>query len=198
MSRYKEMRGVAVAAEDDPNDEAKIPKRANDLRFANISLELRQKRLEQLSVVRKILKDYELYVIMEKKESIHKIQSDMTSIIKKLAIIRTKIDLAGNKLKVVCELKSCASAFSKVNSETNSLEKLKIEQRSKVSIYKNICDGCFEYPGGLLYDLMTLRNLILRVSFLEGQLSSSLSNVIPEDELLRIIDEADTLFKIIT
>lgn len=193
------MRGVAVAAEDDPNDEAKIPKRANDLRFANISLELRQKRLEQLAAVRKVLKDLELNMIMEKKSSSdgQPSDTDMASMRKTITIIRTKIDLAGDKLKVVCELKSCASGFSKVNSNTNSLEKLKIEGRSKVGIYKNICDGCFEYPSGILYDLMTLRNLIVRVSFLEGQLSSSLSNVIPEDELLRIINETSILHKII-
>ena len=174
MKGYTEVRGVPVC-EDDPNDESKVPQYATDLRFPEVALDLRMKRLDQLSQAKAKLKDIELRYVLISNDNI----IGFNEMRRKLGIIRSKIDT--RKLNVPCEMKGCAF------------------KNPKISIYKNICDGCSQvrdkavFENSIPYDLATIRNLILRISFLEEKISSSLSNQLTQDELFSFINEAEKI-----
>lgn len=185
------MRGRPVEADNDPNDESKIPKYANDLREPDISLDLRKKRLDQAQSSKKKLKSWEIDLVLTSRDSSAP-DTKYLEARKNLRLIRDRIDR--RNLTVPCELKSCSMGSP------------------NVSIYKNICDAClfekFNLNGSnieidnarrdsVLYDLMTLRNLITRLSFLESELSSSLSNQLSRDELINAVNEIDAIDKII-
>lgn len=173
---YLELKGVLIG-DDDPNDQSKIPQYATDLRFPELSLELRMSRLTNLAQTKCKLKDIELNLILTPTKS--EPETSVSELRKKLRIIRTRIDHA--KLEITCELKSCAFG------------------PAKIAIYESLCAGCLpksdQFNTSILYDLATLRNLMLRLSFLEEKISSSLSNQLTKDELYDFINESDKITK---
>jgi len=81
-----------------------------------------------------------------------------------------------NRIDVSCEMKNC---------------------KKKTIIYRNICEECLNIPKGKGEMLMVIRNLCLRLGFLEHQLSASLANRLSENELNKIITEVNIFSKIL-
>ena len=134
---------------------------------AKVSLETVDKTLSGLAGFKRELQDIELRIVM-RTNPIPRCFDDCEIMDdrKRLMIIRSKIDMKG--LVVPCEFKSCAS------------------KKPLVPIYLSRCGVCshrvkslldLETPeGALRFDLLTLRNLIVRVAYLEEQLGVALSD----------------------
>ena len=171
MKKYKEVFGK-ISDGNNPNDETKIPKTADDLQYSDISLDLRQRRLNSLMAMKKSLKDMQLkLVFIPKNGELSKIDN----VRDKIRIIRTKIDI--NKLVSPCEYKTCVSSGK------------------STPIYLNLCHECFPSlnTSDIKYDLMSIRNLLVRMSYLEEHISSSLSNQISKEDLLSAVNEVSIL-----
>lgn len=151
------------------------------------TLELTDKALTGLAGFKRELQDIELRIVMRTNPVPRcfddcEIMDDR----KRLMIIRSKIDM--KQLMVACEFKGCAS------------------KRMMVPIYLSRCGVCSHRvkslldpsttEGALRFDLLTLRNLIVRVAYLEQQLSLSLSGQTKKDEIEPIISEALTIMSL--
>lgn len=149
-----------------------------------ISSRLIDKTLTGLAGFKRELQDIELRVVMRTNPTPRCFDDcEILDDRKRLMIIRSRIDI--HKLTAPCEFKSCAA------------------KRPMIPIYLSRCSICSHklkalldpatVEGALKLDLLTLRNLILRVSYLEEQLNLSLVNQVTKDELEKVIDEATLL-----
>lgn len=173
MKGFNVRRGNVYAQEDDPNDESKVPKSADDLRFPNYSLEMRQDLIKRLSAARDKLKIIENQYILTSENVDH------SSYVKDL---RTKIDMenkAGSDLYVKCEMRGCPF------------------KPNKTPIYLNVCNNCNEMITPLLVNMLTLNNVLLYMSYLIEMITSSLSNQLTEDELIECTKKSDILISLI-
>lgn len=163
----------------DGNLFVQLPKHADDLTARHIPLKLRMKKLDQLSDVKKKLKGFEEGIVLASisttVDNKHNEDDDRKKIHALLGKIKMIID--ARKTTAKCEIEGC---------------------RNQIPIYNNLCDDHLskDFMDGvpeILVDLMMVRNLLLRVEFLEGQISASLSNHISEKDLKDAIDEVDVL-----
>lgn len=152
-----------------------LPRHANDLTVKEIPLSVRTKRLEQLSTIKGVLNDIHDFTILYHTDGDSSINAGKV----RGKLMRLKFIVDTEKLVSKCEIKDC--------------DKL-------VPIYSNICNkhlstrDLSNLPESLL-DLMIIRNVLLRIEFLEEQISSSLSNQVDSADLKRAIQETDTLSK---
>ena len=115
-----------------------------------------------------------------------------------------------NKIKTkIKEIEICLITGSKrCNKDIEKLKKVLDINRIDVScemdhcvnntiIYRNICEKCLKITKGEGEMLMVIRNICLRVGFLEHQLSSSLANRLNNEELNKIIVEINILSKLL-
>lgn len=168
---YTQTRGQLVD-EDDPNDETKIPKTATDLRYPLFPLEARQAQLEKITKCINSLKDLERRLILKTVDP-----SEFQQARDRISIIRTKTGY--KKLTVRCEFKTCARG------------------QPEIPVYQNLCGSCHRVPPkeaeSLELDLVTLSNLISRLTYLQEQLGMSLSNLLSEAELKAVFEEVSSM-----
>jgi hypothetical protein len=168
----------------DPDAESKIPKTADDLTLQSMPLKLRESSLEKLRAVFCKLKSLELHYIMKSssnEDSKTKPLDRQKNPHNELELIRTR--LGYTSMLVKCETKTCAS------------------KNPDIPVYENLCATCTQYADPKLdsvgYDLMTLRNLISKVTYLQTLISMSLANQLDEAQLSMSITETDILAKAI-
>lgn len=169
MSNYRQTK-AKLHNEKSPNSDTKI------------STALTDKLLAALARFKLELSDIELRLIMKTNPTPRcfddcEIMDDR----KRLMVIRTKIDMKG--LKIPCEFKSCAS------------------KRPMIPIYLGQCSVCSHRvknlldsataEGQLRFDLLTVRCLLIRVSYLEEQLNVAEQLTKSESETIR--NEAEVL-----
>lgn len=153
----------------------------------NISMKLADKLLAGLARFKVEVLDIELRLVMKTNPPPQCFENcEIMDDRKRLMVIRNKIDMRG--LKVPCEFQACAA------------------KRQLVPIYLEQCRVCSHKVKGLLnqntiegslrFDLLTLRCLTTRISYLEQQLASTLSNKNSKSELDVIVNEASVLIDI--
>lgn len=153
-----------------------LPSHANDLTVKEIPLSIRTQRLDQLSKIKSMLNDIHDSIILYNTDENAPV--NITKIHGKLLRLKSVVD--AGKIVSKCEIKNCSNL---------------------VPIYNNICSkhlSARDISGipELLLDLMIVRNILMRIEFLEEQISASLSNQVDPVDLRRAINEADTLSKL--
>jgi len=145
-----------------------MPKTANDLLFPNITLERRKKILENIGTTKRNLKDLESNTIFENTNNIEESRKRLETLIRKIR---------KNKLQVKCEINLC---------------------QNKVECCYNLCQDHLSIQNNDIINLLTIiRNIFLRLSFLEEQISLSLSNQLEENDLIKAIKESDILVSVL-
>ena len=154
----------------EPSYEENLPKTADDLKFPSISLEARTKALEKITQARTQLKDVETKIILTPSNDKNKL-SDKDK--KKLDLLISKI--CESKILIKCEIEEC---------------------NNRVECFYNLCKEHLAMKinkKSLVYYLIAIRNIVLRLSFLEEQVSLSLSNQLEEKELKSALSEVNKL-----
>lgn len=175
---YRVVQGSVVT--EDSSKAFEPSKNSTDDQHIKFPLEFRLSRLDKLIRVKKFLRNLELYIVLESSDT----NLSHEGIQKRLAIFRTKLDLTD--LRVECESPDCKSG------------------NKRIAVYLNLCDGCNpknafnqESTERLTYNLITLKNLINKVSFLESRIGASLNNQLTDDELESALLEAKILDQIL-
>lgn len=170
---YEVIDGVALE-ENDPSDESKIPQTASDLRWPEITLEYRQCYLDKIRKMSNVIQQLESqYIIPDENGSIG-------DSMKTIDLIMRRCDYAN--LKSTCENGTCA-----------------LGPEIKISIYENYCSVCRDSKSlnPVQNRLSIIRNIKMRISFLEFQLASSLANQLTQDELYSNLRECDKWAKLV-
>lgn len=164
----------------DGNLFAELPKHADDLTVKQIPLKVRMQKLDELSALKRKLKMYEEGIVLQP-ISVGSGFSENDDNRKKIHAVlgKMKMMIDARKITAKCEIEGC---------------------RNQIPVYDNLCDDHLSKQfivsiPVILVDLMTVRNLLLRVEFLEGQISASLSNQVSEKDLKNAIDEVDVLVR---
>jgi hypothetical protein len=166
---------------------AKISHAKSENAYTNISTELTDKLLAGLAHFKVELSDIELRLVMKTNPPPQCFENcEIMDDRKRLMVIRNKIDMQG--LTVPCEFQACAA------------------KRQLIPIYLGQCRVCSNRvralldqttpEGNLRYDLLTIRCLITRISYLEQQLTSISSGQLTKLELDGIVHEASALINL--
>jgi len=157
----------------EPSHEESLPKTADDLKFPSIPLEVRTKALEKIAQARNQLKSIEIKIIMSSSDGNNDKKGLSDKDKKKLDVLIAKI--CESKILIKCELEEC---------------------NNRVECFYNLCKehlGINIDKKSLVYYLIAIRNIVLRLSFLEEQISLSLSNQLEERDLKSALNEVDKL-----
>jgi hypothetical protein len=187
MYRIVSGQEVTGSEAEDTNPE---PKSADDLMYPRFSLDKRTKQLDGLCRLKKQLRRFETVLILNplpSDPSPKDKEMTMEEVVKKVSLLKAKIELYS--IKSPCETEHCVAGSP------------------LLPIYQNRCTACAssEKPKSksdarqagtvqvLKSNLLSIRNIIVRIEFLEEQISSSLSNLLKEEELASAMKEAETL-----